>query len=142
MLGGFTTTHQGWPEAFRQKGIAQRGRVTHHHNAVAIQAVMTVPHPQLPPLAHACRCIEAQIGQELTEYRIGIGILFADEAAHTDVHAPGDRKGPGKTLFHQAEFKAGGAIGQVALPVEPHRHRRCHLHFLWAEAKLLRPWGA
>ena len=57
---------------------------------------------------------EKQIRQQLSQHLLRVGILLADEAAHTDVTPPA-RKGPGEALFHQSEFKARGAIAESAL---------------------------
>ena len=54
MSGRFAATHQGGAQPFRQKGVAKRCRIAHHHNAVAIKTVMAVPNPQLAALTDAC----------------------------------------------------------------------------------------
>ena len=61
---------------------------------------MTVPHPQLAALTDACIGGETQIRQQLGQHLLRVGVLLADEAAHTDVHTTGEWKGPGEALFH------------------------------------------
>ena len=60
----------------------------------------------------------------------------------TTAHTTCEWKGPGEALFHQAEFKAGGAIAEFALTLEPHRHGGSHLGLFCSQAEPLGPRGS
>ena len=109
-FGRPAATHQRRAQALGQEGITQRGGVAGHQQTLgrrptAMQWMMAIPDAQAAVLAPAGVGGQAEAGQQGRQHRLGIGLLLADERAHTDAPAPLPREGPAEAVMHQAEFK-------------------------------------